>query len=436
MYRVTIGNMLHLYGKFGQKADFAVRLSVQMTEEVDGEALSHALERTQKRYPYYQVRMRRNEYEFYYEENPLPVVLLRTNEKISLNTEQTNYHVWAVCFCGDRIHLDFYHGITDGTGMYMVLATLLYYYCRERYGISDHAGILTLEDPVGPEENMDPQEVLSVIDPPAEKAAQAAKAAQAVQAAKAAQAEGSFQAGGYGSLTPSGQRVWDIEIPEETFMRFTSANDASPGTMISLLLARAIDSVFPGRKEDITNSYLVNARPMLGVQRTSHNCFCSAYLRFSDRVKAMPFDHQCTAYRGMTFIQSDEEHVVRALTGGAARARKAAAGAPLLEDKKRVFSEMLNSRGKGATFVVSYVGKWRFPAIGKYMREFWTHVSFPKGIIVQITAVNGKIFMSLSQSYEEDLIVRAFLRELEENNISYTVRRTMDNDNPGFPEPV
>ena len=32
-------------------------------------------------------------------------------------------------------------------------------------------------------------------------------------------------------------------------MRFTSANDASPGTMISLLLARAIDSVFPDRKE-------------------------------------------------------------------------------------------------------------------------------------------------------------------------------------------
>lgn len=175
---------------------------------------------------------------------------------------------------------------------------------------------------------------------------------------------------------------------------------------------------------------------MLGIQRTSHNCFSTAYLKYSDRVKAMPFDHQCTAYRGMTFIQSDEDHVVRALTLGAARNRKAFDGAPLLEEKKQVFTELLNSRRKAATFVVSYVGKWRFPAIGKYIREFWTHVPYPKGIIAQIAAVNGKIFMSLSQTYEEDFIVQALLQELEDNDIPYVIRRTMDNDDAHFPEPV
>ena len=418
MYKVTVGNMLHLYGRFGQKADYAVRLSVRMTEEVDRESLSHALEKTQQRYPYYQVRIRKNESEYYFEENPLPIVLLCTNDKISLNTEQTNYNIWAVCFCGDMIHLDFYHGITDGTGMYMVLATLLYYYCEERYGITDHTGILTLEDPIRPEESMDPQESLPVIDPPAGKAPEF------------------FQAGDYGNLTPSIQRVWDIELPEETFMRFSSANDASPGTMISLLLARAIDGLFPNRKEEIANSYLINARPMLGIERTGHNCFSTAYLKYSDRVKAMPFDHQCTVYRGMTFIQSDEDYVIRALTTGAARNRHAFAEAPLLEDKKRAFTELLNSRRKAATFVVSYVGKWRFPAIGEHIREFWTHVPYPKGIIAQIAAVNGKIFMSLSQTYEEDFIVEAFLQELENNDIPYVVRRMMDNDDAHVPEPV
>lgn len=76
MYKVTVGNMLHLYGRFGQKADYAVRLSLRMTEEVDREILSHALDKTQQRYPYFRVRIRRNEYEYYFEENPLPVVLL------------------------------------------------------------------------------------------------------------------------------------------------------------------------------------------------------------------------------------------------------------------------------------------------------------------------------------------------------------------------
>lgn len=66
--------MLHLYGRIGQKADYAVRLSMRMTEEVDWEILAHALAKTQQRYPYYLVRMRKNEHEFYYEENPRPVV--------------------------------------------------------------------------------------------------------------------------------------------------------------------------------------------------------------------------------------------------------------------------------------------------------------------------------------------------------------------------
>ena len=53
----------------------------------------------------------------------------------------------------------------------------------------------------------------------------------------------------------------------------------------------------------------------------------------------------------------------------------------------------------------------------------------PKGIIAQIAAVNGKIFMSLSQTYEEDFIVEAFLQELEDNDIPYVVRRmTPQND--------
>jgi hypothetical protein len=60
----------------------------------------------------------------------------------------------------------------------------------------------------------------------------------------------------------------------------------------------------------------------------------------------------------------------------------------------------------------------------------------PKGIIAQIAAVNGKIFMSMSQTHEEDFIVEAFLQELEDNDIPYVVRRMMDNDDAHFPEPV
>ena len=132
MYRITTGSLMHVYGAFGAKVHYTARLTVRLTDPVDAGILQRALDGTQKRYPYFCVTLMRGREEqggreiFCYEENPRPVALLHRDEKVCLNAEDTNDHVWAVCYNEDRIHLDFFHGITDGTGMYKVLATLLY----------------------------------------------------------------------------------------------------------------------------------------------------------------------------------------------------------------------------------------------------------------------------------------------------------------------
>ena len=65
---------------------------------------------------------------------------------------------------------------------------------------------------------------------------------------------------------------------EKEFVDFCFANEASPGTMVCMLFARAIDSLYPQRARDIRNSYIVNARPMFG-SKTHHNCVQT--IRFS-----------------------------------------------------------------------------------------------------------------------------------------------------------
>ena len=42
--------------------------------------------------------------------------------------------------------------------------------------------------------------------------------------------------------------VRDVIIPEKELLKFTSANDASPGTFIAVLVARAIDKLNPERE--------------------------------------------------------------------------------------------------------------------------------------------------------------------------------------------
>ena len=416
---ITTGDMMHVHGAFGAGVDYSVRLTVRMAEAIDCGLLRQALEKTQRRYPYFSRRLLADAETFYYAENGLPVVLLQTDAPARLNAGETNFHLWAVSTCADRIHLDFFHGITDGTGMYRVLATLLFYYCEARYGVTDRSGILTLDDPVLPGETADPQDTLL---PPE-------------NAAPAAPLEPAFTLETDGGLTPSGPTIWDLEIPEDPFIRFTSANDASPGTMISLLMAQAIDALYPQRSKEIISAYVINARPMLRSELTHHNCLTMALFKYEDRIRRMPFDRQCTVYRGKTFIQSDEDKVRAGMGANAVQIRAAAQSIPTLEGKKQAFGAAFRGGDGFVSFLVSYTGKWKQQAVGQSIREFWTHAPNTFSLMVEIAAVNGKLFLSIQQRFREDTVREQFLRQLEKHGIPYTLRRVMKSDIAHVPEP-
>ena len=304
--------------------------------------------------------------------------------------------------------------------MYSVLATLLYYYCGERYGLEAPGNIPTADEAATAAELADPQD-----DLPAPSASNAA----------APPMRQAFTLESDGGLTPGKATLWDVRLPEEAFIRFTSAHDASPGTMVSLLLARAIDGLYPARKKEIVSAYVINARPMLGAGETYHNCLSMALFPYSDRLKALPFSRQCTVYRGMTFIQSDEDRIVPALAANAFAIRQAARDAKTVEEKKEAFGRIFNGGEGLITFLVSYVGRWRYPAVADVMRELWAHPPNTFSLMAEIGAVGGNICLTLQQRFLEDSVREAFLRQLEENSIPYSVERRIPIDNARFPEP-
>ena len=75
--------MLHAYGSFGLHMNYAVRLTIRLTDRIDGVILANAIRKTQKRFSFLSVRMRKDAESLYYEENPNPVVLLNTDAQIS-----------------------------------------------------------------------------------------------------------------------------------------------------------------------------------------------------------------------------------------------------------------------------------------------------------------------------------------------------------------
>lgn len=417
---ITTGDVFQVYSSYDLGIPYATRRSIRMKDDVDGEMLETALRKTEKRYPYMSVRLCKNDSVYYWEENKAPVALLPTCRRISLNHRETNYHVWAVCYHKDWLYVDFYHGIADGIGRTHVIKTLLYYYCNLRYGVTDHRGIRTLEDPILPEETLDPLDDIPVLD---------------VTKLTLPPMEAAFSVIQDGGLQPGEAIVYDIELPEKAFVEFSSTHDGSPGVMVSLLMDRAIDGIFPQRHKSIVTSYVINCRPMLKAPETHHNCLSAASLVYSDRLKKMPMSAQATVYRGRTFLACEEEVVMPQMTAVASYTRHTLANAPGLEEKKRIFGGLLQTSRSLQTLMVSYVGKWQYPAIGDCIEEFLIHAPAVHDLYVGVTAINGKIGLSVIQRFADERIVKAFLAQLEEHGISYELKRKMVLDAAAFPEP-
>jgi len=216
--------------------------------------------------------------------------------------------------------------------------------------------------------------------------------------------------------------VYSIAISESEFMKFNLDNDGSPGTMVSLLLSRAIAKLFPEAKDIIRITLCVNQRKALHAPLAHQSLVGGAFLEYKDKMRDWPLDLQATAYRGMVFAQTQEENVLM----GAASIK----GINGLILSKGSDQERLGVAGyinalaaRVVTATVSYVGKANYQEAEQYIRDFrlWTS-SAANGLTVEISAVNGRFTLDFLQTFSNPIFVNAFLKELEENGIVYDLQ--------------
>lgn len=132
------------------------RQSVTLTEEVDTDILRGALEVTVGRFPAIAARLRRGLFWYYLhqlaeapeirEEQSCPLVFM--------SGEEMRRCAFRVVVWHDRIAVEFFHSLTDGTGALVFLKSLTAEYLERRYGISVPAehGVLDRREPPREEE--------------------------------------------------------------------------------------------------------------------------------------------------------------------------------------------------------------------------------------------------------------------------------------------
>ncbi len=112
------------------------RLSADLSEPVDREALTRALARVVPRFPYIAARLGNGLFWYYLEPADIPEIQPEVSAPCAcMSRAETRRCAMRVRVYENRIALEFFHALTDGTGGITFLKTLLAAYITERYGI-------------------------------------------------------------------------------------------------------------------------------------------------------------------------------------------------------------------------------------------------------------------------------------------------------------
>lgn len=384
-----------------------IRLKIRMRDLIDPSALRYAVDTTMQRYPYFCVELQKKNGQYVYVDNTRPVVISNSPHGVDLNTEESNYHMVAFAYQDNWIIFDISHAMTDGTGAYEVVRTLLYYYCSKRYGVTlKEEGIRLVGDVIPEEEWEDPIETAT--DLPAPVRSELPKALNIIENA--------------GLQDDTTKTVYSISIEESEFMRFSKDNDGSPGTITSLLLSRAVAKLFPDANDPIRIALCVNQRKALQKPKAHQSLVGGAMLEYKEKLRDWPLEKQATAYRGMVFVQTMDERVLAA-ANGMGMVTQMLLSKETDQERLGIAAHFGKSADQIMTATVSYVGKANYKEAEQYIRDFrtWTGATgnYP---CVEIAAVNGRFTLDFIQPFSSPLIVNAFSKELEENGITYDLQ--------------
>lgn len=133
------------------------RISISFTEKVDPVILQKALCRTVKRFPSVCVRLRRGLFWYYLEEseNAPKVREEGCQPLLPMRKKEMRRLALRVLYFENRLAVEFFHALTDGTGALIFCKTLAAVYLSEKYGLD----MPCQKEILSPDEKPDPQEL-------------------------------------------------------------------------------------------------------------------------------------------------------------------------------------------------------------------------------------------------------------------------------------
>lgn len=373
------------------------RVAIQIDQPVDGEILRRAVDTAMRRYPYFSVKMAVENEEYVLLPNDFPIVITHGIEPICLGSEEANYHLVAFTYEGEIICLDCFHGLTDGTGIFPLFKTILYYYlCEREQAVLDPEGIHLADSRIPSEEIDDPypESISEDIQP--------LGASKSVQQFRLPERTGPHA---------SEWTAYHIQVKESDFMKYSGSHDASPAALTSALLYKTIQDIHPETELPIVCGMAHNIRKELGKPLAHQSQAMLLHLKYPASLKDSDITKLCTCTRGMIMVQSQPENILAWVRNNLRLIGH------LKEMTHAEKCQFMQSPGRGLgsdTFNVSYVGRIDWGALESYIQAVHTYIDVAEtGIMVEINVANGFFDFCFQQEFSEDIYVKRFMELLE-----------------------
>ncbi|MBR0138360.1 MAG: hypothetical protein IJM15_08105 [Erysipelotrichaceae bacterium] len=135
------------------------RLSADLTEDIDPDILAQAQIKALKRFPTFATTLKKGLFWYYLEQiEGQPPILQDVNNPLQrLHFHRNNGFLYRILYYENRIAIEFFHSLTDGTGGFTFLMSLINEYLHLKYGtdIKTSQYILNCDDEPQPEEMED-----------------------------------------------------------------------------------------------------------------------------------------------------------------------------------------------------------------------------------------------------------------------------------------
>lgn len=318
-------------------------VEVSHREEIDGELLQKAIDRTLQRMPYMADTFTTDHGAVYYAKNPLPMLAARHPGPRSVGGSATNYHLLDVTWEGNKTWFSMFHGFCDGLGLNMFLESVLYnYYCMKDGTAYEGNGIRTGATRETETETADPYARQYPVSP------------DFVMPDRNAQT--AFYHIPEIVPNPGGDTLeYGFRLPSEAFMRFVKENGASPSVMFAMLVGEAVMRLHPDADAPVAAILPVSIRRMLGCEETFKNCSSRIILPVGGTpMDALPYAQRAAQLRALLKAQMNPDiyHAIYNMLGQKHRSRMEQAADYLEETRKPAAFQTISHD----TFYIDYIG--------------------------------------------------------------------------------